>query len=342
MSVLKKAALILAAISLLGASAVARPQLPSDSPPDLLLDGQRIVNVVDDFFIFWEQAKGRKLRTQRRLWNRLVESKHREYFERAVYHNATFEERRAMLNEFLTQIPSKITVLREFNKTAVGEIHAAMMNFKARFPEYRQQRDIYLGLSLLMFDGSVRPVQNYEGIPDTLCLGADVLSEYSFEQTQIAIAHEFFHLYHFNFLFENPSLAQIRTAHIPLLVEGLAVAGAEAVYPYQSETSYLHYSDKELAVQRDDLAANSRKFLELLKEGATPEEYEPWFTGKPTEEVPHRGGYLLGYEVAHRLLAMFTFEQVVRMTPVQLREHVEEQLAALAADRVLLIAASNE
>jgi hypothetical protein len=57
--------------------------------------------------------------------------------------------------------------------------------------------------------------------------------------------------------------------------------------------------------------------------------------------VSHRGGYLLGYEVAHRLLAMFTFEQVVRMTPVQLREHVEEQLAAMAADRVLLMAISN-
>jgi hypothetical protein len=339
MSVLKKAALIFAVTLLFGASASARPQTPNDQ--DVLLDGYRIINVVDDFLTFWEQAKGRRLRIQRRLWNRLVESRHRDYFERAVYHNATFEERRAMLNHFLAEVPAKITALREFNKTAISDIHVAMMNFKARFPEYRQQQDIYLGLSLFLFDGSVRPVQNYEGIPDTLCLGADVLSEYSFEQTQIALAHEFFHLYHFNFLFENPSLAQIRTAHIPLIVEGLAVAGAEAVYPYQSETSYLHYSDKELSAQRDDLAANSRKFLELLKEGAAPEKYEQWFTGQPTEGVPHRGGYLLGYEVAHRLLAMFPFEQVVRMTPVQLREHVEEQLAAIAADRVLLVATSN-
>jgi hypothetical protein len=341
MSALRKAVFIVAVTLLLGASASARPQLLND-PSDPLLDGHKIVNVVDDFLIFWEQAKGKKLRTQHRLWNRLVENKHREYFERAVYNNVTFEERRMMLNQFLAQMPAKINGLREFNKTAVSEIHIAMMNFKARFPEYRQQHDIYLGLSLSRFDGSVRPVQNYEGIPDTLCLGADVLAEYPYEQTQIAMVHEFFHLYHFSFLFENPSLAQIRTAHIPLLVEGLAVAGAEAVYPYEPETTYLHYSDKELAAQRENLTINSRKFLELLKEGALPEIYEPWFSGKPGEEVPNRGGYLLGYEVSHRMLMMFSFEEIVRMTPVELREHVEEQLAALAADRVLLMATANQ
>jgi hypothetical protein len=340
MSVFKKAAFIVAVTLLLGVSALARPQSLNDQS-DPLFDGHKIVNVVDDFLTFWEQAKGKKLRVQRQLWNRLVESKHRDYFERAVYDNATFEERNMMLNQFLTQIPAKINALREFNKVAVSEVHIAMMNFKARFPEYRQQRDIYLGLSLSLFDGSVRPVQNYEGIPDTLCLGADVLADYSYEQAQIAMVHEFFHLYHFSFLFENPSLAQIRTAHIPLLVEGLAVAGAEAVYPYQPETTYLHYSDKELSAQKENLTVNSGKFLELLKEGALPEVYEQWFTGKPSEEVPHRGGYLLGYEVSHRMLMMFSFEEIVRMTPVELREHVEEQLAALAADRVLLLAAND-
>jgi hypothetical protein len=58
--------------------------------------------------------------------------------------------------------------------------------------------------------------------------------------------------------------------------------------------------------------------------------------------VPHGGGYLLGYDVAHQILMMRCFEQFVSLTPVQLREPVEEQLAAMAADRVLLIASSNE
>lgn len=341
MSVLRKAALLVAATLLLGASAAARPQ-SSVEPSDQLFDGHKIVNVVDDFLVFWEQAKGRRLSQQHQLWHRLVESKHRDYFERAVYNNIPFEERHLLLNQFLAQMPARIAALREFNKTAAGDLRIAMMNFKARFPEYRQQSDIYIGLSLLLFDGSVRPVQNDEGIPDTLCLGAEVLAEYSFEQTQIAIVHEFFHLYHFNFLFANPSLAQIRTAHIPLLVEGLAVAGVEAVYPNQPETAYLHYSDKELTSQREHLTANSRRFLDLLKEGALPERYEQWFSGAPETDVPHRGGYLLGYEVANRLLMMFGFEQIVRMSPVQLREHVEEQLAALAADRVLLFATIDE
>ena len=198
MSVLRKVALLVAAVILLGSSALARPQSQNEAP-DPLLEGHKIVNIVDDFLNFWEQAKGKKLRLQRQLWLRLVEGKHQDYFERAVYNNAGWDERRQLLDQFLKQAPAKMNALREFNKTAVGDIRAALMNFKARFPEYHQQRDIYLGLSLLTFDGSVRPLQNYEGIPDTLCLGADVLADYSFEQLQIAIAHEFFHLYHFNF-----------------------------------------------------------------------------------------------------------------------------------------------
>src|SRR5436853_558499 len=84
-------------------------------------------------------------------------------------------------------------------------------------PRNPQQRDIYLGLSLFMFDGSVRAVQNDFGAPDTLCLGAEVLCDYSTEQLQVTITHEIFHLYHFNFLFAETSLAQLRTGHIPLM-----------------------------------------------------------------------------------------------------------------------------
>lgn len=351
MSRFKKIALALAIASLLAGSSTAQARTAAEkmtserSLIEGLLDGHKVVNVVDDFLAFWEQARGKRPRRQRRLWMQMVESRHRDYFDRAVYRTTDEQQRRVMLDQFLIRVPEQIEAIREFNKSLAGlrgnPLVETLLYFKGRFQEYRHQRDIYVGLSLFRFDGSVRPVQNDSGIPDTLCLAADVLSSYTPEQIRIAIAHEFFHLYHFGFLFQQPSLAQFRTAHMPLMIEGMAVAGAEEVFPYQPNPLYLSFSERELILQREDLVFNSEQFLKLIKDDAPPEKYEQWFTAGATGETPSRGGYLLGYEVTRRVLAAFTLERMVRMTPAQLREHAEEQLMAMTTDRILLMATPN-
>jgi Predicted Zn-dependent protease (DUF2268) len=311
-----------------------------------LLDNQHVINVVDDFLIFWDQAKDKSPNIQRRLWKRLVENKHRDYFDRAVYRTTDPNARRAMLDEFLIRVPSQVEAIREFNRSisdvGTSPLIEAVIFFKVRFHEYHQQRDIYIGLSLFRFDGAVRPVQNEAGVPDTLCLGAEVLSSYTREQIKIAVAHEFFHLYHFGFLFQQPdqvSQLEFRTAHIPLMIEGMAAAGAEEVFPYEARESYLHFAKDELTTQMQDLARNAGEFLDLIREGAAPEQYGQWFTNTHDSDAPPRGGYLLGYEVARRVLASVGLEQMVRMTPAELREHAEEQLAAMANERILLMVA---
>ena len=311
-----------------------------------LLDNQHVINIVDDFLVFWDQAKDKTPSAQRRLWKRLVENKHRDYFDRAVYRTTDPNTRRAMLDEFLIRVPSQVEAIREFNKSisdlGTSPLVEAVIFFKVRFREYHQQRDIYIGLSMFRFDGAARAVQNEEGVPDTLCLGAEVLSGYSREQIRIAITHEFFHLYHFGFLFQQPGQTlptDFRTAHIPLMIEGMAAAGAEEVFPYEPREMYLHFEKEELASQQQDLARNAGQFLDLIREGASPEQYEQWFTNTHSGEAPARGGYLLGYEVARRVMSAYGLEQMVRMTPAELREHVEEQLAAMASQGILLMAA---
>ncbi|HKP86464.1 MAG TPA: hypothetical protein VJZ26_10220 [Blastocatellia bacterium] len=309
-----------------------------------LFNGHKVINVVDDFLVFWEQAKDKPLARQRVLWRRMVENKHRDYFDRAVYRSADPKSRRAMLDEFLVRIPERVDSIREFNKN-ISDIRTsplvlAFIDFRTRFPEYQQQRNVCIGLSLFRFDGAVRPVENDAGIPDTLCLGAEVLCRYTPEQFRIALAHEFFHLYHFGFLFQQPALAEFRTPHMPLMIEGMAVAATEAIYPNHPRSYYLHFSDEELAAQQRNLAPSAERFLELIASAAPPEQYEMWFTNMQSDEAPPRGGYLLGYEVTNRVLATFTLEQMVRMSPADLREHAEEQLAAMAGDRVLVLAPS--
>jgi hypothetical protein len=234
--------------------------------------------------------------------------------------------------------------MRELNKTmadpAASPLVDVLINFKIWFREFRPNADVYIGLSLFRFDGAIRPVGNDRGIPDTLCLGAEVLANYSPDQRRIAVAHEMFHLYHFGFLFEHPQVEDFQAAHMPLAIEGLAVAATESVFPNLPEEIYLHFSPEQLAEQQSNLRASARKFLDVIVSGAPPEYYEQWFTNNSLL-APPRAGYLLGRQVARRLLYSYTFDQLVRMTPAELRQHVERELADIAGVHVMMAAASN-
>jgi hypothetical protein len=310
-----------------------------------LFQGPKVVNVVEDFLVFWDAMKDKPPAQQRYWWKRMVEDKYRDYFERAVYRSSDVKTRRALLDEFLVRVPERIEALREFNRH-INDPHtspliSAFVDFKTRFPDYQQRRDIYIGLSLFRFDGAVRPVQNEAGVPDTLCLGADVLCGYLPDELRIALLHEFFHLYHFGFLFQQPLLVEFRTPHMPLMIEGMAVAATEAMLPGHPPAFYLHFSEDNHKAQEHNLRANAGRFLELIAGNAPPEQYEAWFRNTPTDTVPSRGGYLLGYEVTRRVLAAMPLEKMARLAPAQLREHAEEQLAEIAGRQILVLAASK-
>lgn len=319
---------------------------PERDLTEILLDGHRVINVVDDFLSFWDQAKGKSPRRRKKLWMLLVENKHRDYFERAVYRNADKEQRRLMLDSFLESVPERIDRIREFNKvisnTHTDPIIEAIIYFRWRFPEYRHQQEVYWGLSFSQFDGSVRPVGNDAGIPDTLCLGVDVLADYRPEQVRITMLHEFFHLYHFAYLFQYPDDVDLRMPHMPLMIEGMAVAAAEEIYPFQPLTHYLNFSEEELVRQQRSLSESSGHYLDLIKQEALPSDFISWFTEQKTEEAPSRGGYLLGYEITKRILVVHPLSAMARMSPAQLREHAEEQLAAMADEGVLIVSGGRD
>jgi hypothetical protein len=169
-------------------------QAPQKSIAERLLERGRVINMVDDFLEFWDQAGTQPLPRQRWFWRRTIEAKYRDFFEVAVYRGADASRRRAMIDEFLFRIPERIEALREFNRAMndprTSALVQALINFRAFFPDFRPRGDIYVGISLFRFDGAIRPMGNDQRIPDTLCLGAEVLAGYSPEQLRVALAHE--------------------------------------------------------------------------------------------------------------------------------------------------------
>jgi hypothetical protein len=321
-------------------AATAAPVHPRYPDGDLL-DGHRVVNVLDDVLEFWAQARGSTLKQARRIWIETIEKKYPAYFEQAIYRDVEPPERWAMLGEFLLQLPQRIEAMRRLNYGIEEHVLEAVAAFKWRFPEYRQRADIYVGVSFAMYDGSVRPVGNEDGVPDTLCLGADVLASYATAETQIAITHELFHLYHFGFLLRESQPPMFSAPHMPLMIEGLAVAATEAVHPTHPAETYLHFSKEQLQSQRDRLETSSDEFLELMFARSGPEDYAGWFVNMPGETTSSRGGYLLGYEVVKRLLGRYSFEDLVRFDAGQLRELAEEELMAIALGPIFLATAEE-
>jgi hypothetical protein len=320
---------------------------------EILLDNHRVVNMLDDVSAFYDQAKGQSLSRQRTVWRRTVEHKYSDFFSRAVYRNADQDTRLAMIDRFLEELPDRIDAIRQYNQTATESVYQSLLNFKYRFPDYKQQRDIYIGVSMLTFDGTVRAVNNDIGLPDTLCLGADVLSGYSADQSKIVVVHELFHLYHYGTLlgsafrlagtgmvFQQEIFTHLIAAYIPLMVEGMAVAASEQIYPGYPKFMYIHFTPEELGDQESNLVDNAQAFLNMMREGYLPYQYEKWFTGS-YEGIPQRGGYLLGYEVTQRALGGVTLEQLARMTPAQLGQEAEAQLSAIVTSGVILMAGSQ-
>ncbi len=343
----KRIILLIGLVWLIGSAPSALGKdLQNKNVKEKFFNNHNVINVVDDFLAYWTVAEGQPLRYQRRLWTQMVERKHKDYFERAVYQNLDHSARRALLDRFLLLVPERIVAIREMNRLLSepnsGPLVESLIYFCWRYPDFRLQRDIYIGLSLFRFDGSVRPVGNELGIPDTLCLGVEMLTDSKPEKVRVTVAHELFHLYHFGFLFQNPFAYDFRTPHIPLMVEGMAVAATEHIYFAQPNTLYLNFSEAELLRQRDLLAKSSGEYLNLIRENALPERYEQWFINHPVGDIPSRGGYLLGYEIVKRLLPAYSLAQMARMNVAELREHSEEQLRAMSGKSVLVVAGDRD
>ncbi|HEY6331326.1 MAG TPA: hypothetical protein VI756_18515, partial [Blastocatellia bacterium] len=96
--------------------------------------------------------------------------------------------------------------------------------------------------------------------------------------------------------------------------------------------------EEELAEQQEDMSQNALFFLNMMRMGALPNQYDVWFSGE-YEGIPRRGGYFLGYEATKRVLATNTLEDLARMSPTELGLQADTELSAMITDKVFVMSA---
>ena len=285
-------------------------------------DGRFIINVVDDFLEYADAAARADAESRSVLWNRMLESRHPEFFSEVIYRKTSGPDREAfkkeLLRRFWTEIFPRLSELRETNRAAVGKMLEARRAFQAAFPDFRPDCDYYLTVSF-SFHGKVVEM----GGRPVLAVGLENFRPGD-PALDIAIAHEQFHLYHFRTFSTRGALYR------SVWAEGLAVTASEVLVPGQRFSRYLGFSGQRMNEIHGAYARLARE-LALNLDNADHAVKRAWLGMEPNRlNVPPGAGYYLGRDMIHVLLKQgWKLAQLARLSPEEARRLLIQAATAI-------------
>ncbi|MCB9640598.1 MAG: hypothetical protein H6727_17000 [Myxococcales bacterium] len=277
------------------------------------------------FWTFWTKARGQKLATQIKLFQRWVVAKYPKLFEsqviglkKGVPYDAALKKRLAL---YLPSLPKHIPTMKALTNTVQNKLSRFEKTFKKAFPDFAWKGTIYFTLSLGSFDGGTRRVDGKE----PLLFALDGIAKYhgAHADLQPFFHHELFHVYHNKFA---PYPKKGPPLYLCLWTEGLAVYVSQLLNPKAS------YKDLLLA----DLAKTVPPHMKAIKKELLSklklvdwETYKSFFLSRGKGPFPRRTGYYVGYLLAKRLAKRFTLDQLVRLKEAKLHEEMHRALVGL-------------
>jgi hypothetical protein len=188
-----------------------------------------IINVADDFIAYYTKCHSADIKTRAAQWDIMLESKHQNFFNHALYRKKQGEDResfkKARMAEFWNDIAPNMGKIAKLNSNANVEIKNVLTEFKKHFPDFDHARDCYITIAF-GFKGKVVDVAG----KNVFAIGLEGFGD-DLLQLKITIAHEFFHLYHFQFFTTSGActakcgLKAWPRMHPPLLSPDIARAG---------------------------------------------------------------------------------------------------------------------
>ena len=198
-------------------------------------EGYRVVNVVDDFLAYYQAAKDQGEEQRAALWVSLVEARNQAFFNDAVYRRkqgAGRERYREHCRKtFWEKIAPDLNYYAGLNKSLKAVLEQTLADFQKHFPDFKPNTDFYLTFSF-SFRGKAVDV----GQKVVLALGLEFFHEYgpqAEQQIRITLAHELFHLYHFQ------SFSPYGGLYRAIWAEGLATYASEELVPGFRLSQYL-------------------------------------------------------------------------------------------------------
>jgi len=247
----------------------------------------RIVNMVDDFVAYQRDCTESDGPTRDKRWTEMLEAKYPKFFSDAIYRRKQGEDRDAYrqvcMRRFWGELSPRIDEIAKRNEGIVAVIEGVIRDFRKALPDSKATTDIYVTISF-SFRGKAVTV----GEKDVIALGLEFFTEPGDLQLRITLAHELFHLHHFQTFSAGGGLYRI------LWAEGMATYASAVVVPGQKRSTYLGFPIEKMNRCHDLLpllAADLRKNL-----GENDHRLKRLYFGaeKNDTKVPPEAGYYIG------------------------------------------------
>ena len=285
-------------------------------------DSYRIINVADDFLAYYQAGQGKSPDEQAGLWDSMLESKYPDFFQDALYRRKTGADRdrykQSCINRFWEEISPHMDRIARLNQGAEKRIRTMVAEFQKHLPGFKPQTDFFITISF-SFRGKAVTV----GGRDVMAVGLEFFEDPGSPQFEITLAHELFHLYHFQFFNAGGGLYR------SLWAEGLATHASAVVVPGHRFSTYLGFPVEKMNQCHDLLpllAGDLRKHmgdndhrLQRLYFGAEPND----------TKVPPEAGYYVGLVIMDNLAKTIPLDDMARMPAKQVFAVLEGELKRL-------------
>jgi Predicted Zn-dependent protease (DUF2268) len=283
-----------------------------------------VIDATPSFWKFWSASSDKTESERVRLFFDVVVAAHPELFgtgvlnEQGLTDKATSEKAESIVAAYLRNVSPYITRMKSLSETIQRNFGKYARSFTATFPEYAPSTPVYFTVSLFSFDGATRTVAG----KTALLFGIDGIARYHGKDAnpKVLFDHELFHQYHYQIA------PELTVDQAPLWVslweEGLATYVSQQMNPGSSEAEVL-MSDNLAERSAPMLATLSRELLSNF--GSTDsKEYAAFFfgsNGRP--DLPPRCGYYVGYQIARKLSAGRSLQQLASLRGPELESSIK-------------------
>jgi hypothetical protein len=282
----------------------------------------KIIDVAADFISYHEECKDLGKAERKAQWDRLLEGRHPDFFQEVIYRKKTGSDRERFkewcIQTFWADVAPKMPTVRKLHLTAPEAVRGVVGPFQQTFPDFRPSTDFYLTISF-SFRGKVVDVKG----KDVFAIGLENF-EPGEPQLRITIAHELFHLYHFQFFSASGGLYR------SLWAEGLASYASAVLVPGYRFSQYLGFPGAKMNRCQELLPVMAKELLQEI--GNNDQRIKRiYFGAEPNDtEIPPEAGYYVGFVIVESLAKRTSLADLAKMKANDVFTTLKAELTTLS------------
>jgi hypothetical protein len=291
-----------------------------------------VVDATAGFWTFWDTAATLPEAQRIQRFCDLVVVPHPEFYAADVLDKMALDpgscdtDPAGIVGRYLRDVVPYVPRMRAISATVRAQFDEFAADFGRTFPDFAPSSPVVFTVSLFSFDGATRTIGGHT----VLLFGIDGIARFHAPNANLKVLfdHELFHQYHDQILPGPPD--DSRPLWMALWEEGLATYVSGRMNPQSTESDVL-LSDSLGAAARPVLPMLARELSKNL-DSVDNDEYAAFFyANNARKDLPPRGGYYVGYQVARSLAAGRSLQEMARLHGPELEAAIRAALEKLGA-----------